>query len=881
MPLSSEGEEEDFDTPRQSIAFSLRYPTIPVHGTPDSWLAQSQIVSMASYRDDSSVCSFDDTSSSVGDNSYVYIENGSDMTTDDEDHSQMAQSISSMDGPQGQQAEPQSLEQPHTAGATRAEQSKEPWASHSLVRRGSSGSDIQTRRTESAPEKSTQDLDQTIKAAEGRDQAHQAIKFIESPNGEGYLKLRDFDGLDVPQILHQADLNIMPEQISVTVRQDMARKTLAPTRPFKVFFIGDASSRESIQHKIATALAVDFMSERRKSSGSMVVPIPSSSNSTGQDVVLIEKTDIDIAVDHCFNASFIRKSGGYDTIGLTMAGDNVVESSWDGSKFCLSQGWQLPDIAVFCLSGTDNINTKQTRRFARSFMNRHDVPSIVISQTLSWDRPADAMALDHKTPHICLEASAAETSKSRILKRLPIDLSSFLNIDPSQMNRNLALLAGRHRSPSPSKKHPAISKEETSYYAAAVQNYATFFDTLRQILGNTMHNIAHQSRPHLIQNIFLVSMLLLVGSFLSQRMVSLDPSRVSNVDLGGRFRGHGALENPSPTITALVLSSDSTLKLKTPSSLAISAKISKSLAAPQTNTDLASFILDTPARTLNKSERFKVHVIGNSHVVLRPPFWFTQTKKSPKLYFNITQGKRVLAHQVSKLFDGVYAVELSSNDAHGSLSIAVWTNSRPRINETFQVEFEKPWFQAVDFQKAASVVTSSLRHDVGIVQTGLSAFYDRSRSEMTSLMSKIGKRADTVQKEIKRLSSFPRSSAYYSTHLAWLQSRKTLSELSETLDYIRNQTLKQTLSSVNSLRCGFASRVGTRSSLAARQIQTLVGMLASSNRKVGVLRIKEYSTIYLRQTQKKALKLWWSVSGLPKQRPVKVVVSKKKMRMNR
>ena len=59
-----------------SPTIALKYPTVTVYGSPSSWLSQSQLVSMASNPDD---ISGDDTSSSLGDSTYEFIDDKSTM----------------------------------------------------------------------------------------------------------------------------------------------------------------------------------------------------------------------------------------------------------------------------------------------------------------------------------------------------------------------------------------------------------------------------------------------------------------------------------------------------------------------------------------------------------------------------------------------------------------------------------------------------------------------------------------------------------------------------------------------------------------------------------------------------------------------------------
>src|SRR5947207_4596807 len=73
-------------------------------------------------------------------------------------------------------------------------------------------------------------------------------------------------------------------------------------------------------------------------------------------------------------------------------------------------------------------------------MLRHHIPSIIISGDLSWTSPSNKLPVKMESLHICLESKASETQESRILRRVPVDISTFDKIDSKQLNKNLACL---------------------------------------------------------------------------------------------------------------------------------------------------------------------------------------------------------------------------------------------------------------------------------------------------------------------------------------------------------------------------------------------------------------------------------------------------------
>ena len=215
----------------------------------------------------------------------------------------------------------------------------------------------------------------------------------------------------------------------------MISQGLVLDEPYKVLYVGDPLAKDAIMQKVGSALAATLRSEKPCPSRFNVVPISSFGDFLSPEVVLIDSTGLELSVEECHSASFAKRDGGNDTISMTLSNRTLIESYWSGSKFAITEHWKLPDIAVFYLSENDAILARQTRRFVRSFMSRHTVPCIFISQVSLWNKPAEIIALDHRTPHLCLQAHGSEKDKYEVVKRLPIDIQTFLSLDARQMNR--------------------------------------------------------------------------------------------------------------------------------------------------------------------------------------------------------------------------------------------------------------------------------------------------------------------------------------------------------------------------------------------------------------------------------------------------------------
>ena len=822
---------------------------------------------MTSQHDDNSC---DDTSSSLGDSSYDFVDDRSIATTDDEDQDVMTESIASSDGHDFDHADVRQLQ---SRPAATGDQN-----SHSQDSNSSS-----TQKTHSDSDASSSEREPALLAPSDQvplNKLHEqleAIEFIEpSITNLNFWRplevshtLKIIDAQDAPVSKFYTNmLHPRSGKLAVTVRQTMASQGFQVRgRPYKILYIGDSSMRDVIVQKIATALAASLNSnsspnsEQRRPSKFNVVPISAFGEETSPEVVLIDSSGLEMSIEECSIASFVRNEGGNDTIRMQFSDGSQVVSSWSRSKFVISNDWRTPDIAVICSSERDSVAMKQTRRIARSFMSRHAIQTIVVTEASHWDSQVDAITLDYLTPHIHLESiEPVGQSRTQTVRRLPIDLATFLSIDAGQMNRNLACLDAA-RGCSKDCVPPKVAKyRRTSHDRLSFQEiYDMFVTDIRKDGLKGLNRYEYMAG-------FVVMLMSVFGMVVIGFGLTgiLGASRVSNSRVfPTNVASNSALNLSTSTIaTAAPLSLPSLSVLAGSLASSTPARVSpaKSLS---TDVDIASFLLDAYTLAPNKSEQFKVHVLGDCHIVLRPPHWFSTTKKSPKLQFRITRGDRTLEHQISTLFDGVYALQIPREDSYGVLHVAVWTESKPKIEESFEVEFGSSWFKAAGWKKASRVLTESIRGDLHSVQTRLSTFYDNTKTVLSrSLQQQRAKIA--AQREVEKDMLRSHLEAVAKTkELVVAQTKDIIRRISITLHdshAAASYTMKKHAENITKDLVVYAR---SKTSMITRQSCVLARKATRSNgrafRDLGVFGQK-----HLRETQKKALQVLWKIGGAPK-----------------
>lgn len=811
-----------------SPIIALKYPTVTVYGSPSSWLSQSQLVSMASNSDD---ISCDDTSSSLGDSNYEFIDDKSTVVSDDEEQGSSA--VFSTDGrdvvPLSNQGLPRrDSTSEHGSQSSYAETSNICFDLESSLATISTSNYVETdQKAQGTRSNGCQDTFE-LHNQEGE----QAIVLIESkiksigPNeeAEGSCTTRVWSADEIPDIPCQLPQSPTPTQVAVTIKQTMVSHGLVLDQPYKVLYIGDNSARDQIIQKIGSALAATLESEKARPSRFNIVPISSFGDSASPEVVLIDSTGLELSVEECHSASFAKLDGGNDTISMTLSDRTHVESFWSGSKFTVTDDWTPPDIAIFYISENDIISTKQTRRFARSFMGRHFVPCIFISQTPSWNCSSqEIIALDPATPHLCLQAVRSEVTKSEIIKRMPIDLQSFLSLDCRQVNRNLAYLAiisrtnySKSESIGPSRS-PLTRAERTSK-----DNYRA----------------AEKSSP--VEKILRSGLLLVLGFLLYQLAIS----NVLNTPQTYRQNTKDAAAVP----TIMLTRPTSVLPISTKADLSKSPVLTSSprnqYLTPRTGsahavTEIASFLQDGQGMLPNNSDQFKISVLGDTHILLRPPQWFIRSRKAPKLSFCVSRGSHALTHQVSTPFEGFFTIEIPRDDAYGLLNVSIWTTAKPKIEVSFEVDFGSSWWS-----RAGHAVIGLLRQDIALLNTGFMTISNQTTNEVRLIMGWVHKETSDILNTVENMG---KSSLDQSTRATGLLLARTRS-ISYSLSRLGHGTL---VTSKQILYCTKHLQLPRT----ARGI-SFTGFTDP---------ILYYKNRHLRSTQKRALKLWWRIRGIPKE----------------
>jgi hypothetical protein len=611
-------------------------------------------------------------------------------------------------------------------------------------------------------------------------QSSESIQFVEPeqwPEAERVeLKhtIRVIDSLESTDLLEHLNCDYQDSLLTVTVQQTMTKRSLDTEKPFRVLYIGHSDYRTIILDKIGDVLVSSscssYESSSTESSRYHVVPTAFGAGAVPNFAELLP-IHVQLIVDECVQASSDAETDDTGSISLMFKNRPPCTSSWSGLDYTVSSSsdWALPDVAILFLSTMDSPDAVETQNLARIFMERHGVPTLMISEKPLWKMASEPIPLNYHSLHMCLESRHPTTGKSTVLRRYPIDLKTFESITPGQLNRNLASLAEVYpRVPFKTRVRLSDSPEEMK---------KRFFTT--EIFNRALSGVYYRNDDRDWTSLLRLS----IVTILSITAITLCYSalHVTTVSLLNLFSHPTFSNTPSPAVmtspsSLLFMGGPGQTSLSAPSAPAEEVQLLTSQYSGRSHIgNPISGVASGPAQEA-KSNQFQIQVVGDCHLVLKPPRTFFSMKKQPKFDVQISRNNVSLAYEFSKLFEGVYTLRLDRGDAYGVVDIIITADTKPFLNQTMSVDLGTPWLKIASWKRAAQAISSQLARDLSSVHTGLAGAYSRLCTDLQLMMGDVVKKAHFLRHEADIIRQ---GSAQFSleTREAVMSTSKQLSEV--------------------------------------------------------------------------------------------------------
>ncbi|EAW13081.1 uncharacterized protein ACLA_015190 [Aspergillus clavatus NRRL 1] len=579
------------------------------------------------------------------------------------------------------------------------------------------------------------------------------------------------DGPEAADLKERLDCEAQDTLLTVTVQQTMTRRSLDTDKPFRVLYVGNPEFRNIILDKIGDVLVASsysgFESSSTESSRYHVVPTAFGAGAVPNFAELLP-IHVQLVVDECVRVSSDSSFDDPGAINVEFKNRPTCTSSWNGSEYTISSpyDWTIPDVAILFRSSIDTSDAVETQNWARLFMERHGIPTLVISEKPLWRMMSEPIPVNYHSLHMCLESRHPVTGKSTLLRRYPIDLETFESITPGQLNRNLASLADIYPSRALKIRDQRSDRSEKALFMS-IRKY------IKEMLGFCQNGNTNWTTVLRLVVLTLVSAIVITLGYSALQVAAVSFLHLSSSPL--------ISDSVSPPVTARQASSIPSIDNGRYTSLSVPSLATQEvrLLAPQSSSrspleKLIGSVASVPEREMQQG-KFEIHVVGDCHLVLKPPRTFINAKKQPRFDVHISRNNIPLGYELSKLFDGVYTIKLDRGDAYGVVDIALTAASKPPLKQTMSVDLGTPWLKIASWKRAAQAISSQVARDLNIAQTGLSEAYSRLCTDMQLLMGDVVRKAHFMRREAEILGP---DSAYISleTRDAVLSRSKQISE---------------------------------------------------------------------------------------------------------
>ena len=508
--------------------------------------------------------------------------------------------------------------------------------------------------------------------------------------------IKEFSETDAALLFQSLGLDDVPKRLCATIRQTMSQRCLSTHDAFRVLYIGDEDLKGEIVLKISRAItcssSVDYNENKtlRKNTEGVYNIVPVTFGAVNdRDVELMEATGFQIKVDTCVDAEKIPIEGGFfrgDIVySLTVDGGNggkkyksVPAGGPEGAK--VYPAWSFPHVAVVYCSEDDDDDMRRVQRIAWEFCHRHAIPCLYISDQPAFMSPAAAGWRNHTNEHAVHLSLESREPKSRVSdwheQRFPIDLASFLNIDNRQMNQNLAYLTGLQEPSVADEKRKnigSLSGSAEDFPDKGTPVWEAYVDKYMQPCLRLMDEHRYSSILCSFALVLLVGFSAWLNNVISS--TSLVPAGAPIVDV--------------QPVTPVMVTSTATVTVSQTSTRTVRLATVETPAFGGLLSDIAHTVSSDPSQ---KSGVCTVEMYSGNEILIKLPSG-TKTSWLAKgaIDVDVLRGGDPVKSKLSSIDEGIL-IEIHQNDAYGVLDVSVVTARKPKINETFAVDFGTSFF---------------------------------------------------------------------------------------------------------------------------------------------------------------------------------------------
>ncbi|KAF3049275.1 hypothetical protein E8E11_003288 [Didymella keratinophila] len=367
------------------------------------------------------------------------------------------------------------------------------------------------------------------------------------------------------------------------------------------------------------------------------------------------------------------RSTKLELIGADTVHPRVCIHIDDGRRFAIgSRKKPMFDLVIFChTQKRDYATDDPAYDLLRTDLHQHSVPILDLSEIKPYG--AGSHTYDGRGMVATVEGRSDDGAEFQLLEVLPLDVYSFCELEPAQVNRHLALI-------SPHLLPPAIESAPKSPFSAVT-------DTVRAI-GKQLRTGAPAPTKVLLLSITL-TMMLSAFAF-SPVYMPLLQQMFTDVTPEPPMLSASPRSVASVTSSAVVSSSTASVPLPTSSSLSVPKGLS--IVAPHAEQPKAK-----PKQNLKKIDEkargFDVQTAGEKQFILTPSEELANSRKKPQLHIQVFRNTTTVPVRYVRTITGEYFVDLVDEYPFGTFNVSIASYSKPLLRQSFEVTLghNKTW----------------------------------------------------------------------------------------------------------------------------------------------------------------------------------------------
>ncbi|MCJ1314274.1 hypothetical protein MMC25_007954 [Agyrium rufum] len=453
---------------------------------------------------------------------------------------------------------------------------------------------------------------------------------------------------------------------TATLRQAVSTEPFQSDEVFNLLYIGSDAAKDVIVKKIAEALAVQLRYSMRstQSLSSTYSVVPTSS--IGDEVTLLPSVNIGMSIQKCTKAEIGQSAlSGRQCIELTFDGGEIVRSysniPKDGTLWS-QRDFKLPHLGIIFLTPTENDTVGQSQTVARNFLTQHDVPCIVVTSDTNSRPSVSSLYLDPRSPHFRIESRYTDDRRGKVVRKSPINLNTFLGINPVDMSRNLACLLNQNRTTGNDVGNGA--------YDGVMIRHSSISEVTRK--SSPLRRLLNCKTSSFTGALFLV--------------VSIFFCLLHDVKLGSTRTNGAPVSVTCGSNKVQSIQSQPNLETNSGSTASTLDTVAVDEIGIPGSSSSETILLVEP---INTSKTFDVRVSKDRTLTVYTPDWMQSAFQASKLSFNVERQHRHVAFKQTPSQNGSHRLNIDVTEGNGPFNITIGLTGRSIIHERFLVDLDQ------------------------------------------------------------------------------------------------------------------------------------------------------------------------------------------------